>query len=190
MFGIGRKERSARVEQLLDRVDLAPDGDRPVGEYSQGMRKRIALAQSLINDPELLLLDEPTASLDPASAERVQEIVREKARAGRTVVLSSHLLGRVEEVATRVCIVYRGREARTGTLEEVAGIPGALDVRVRGASPEDLGRLFEGAGIEMESCGPASRPLREVFLRLTSPGDEETTPSGAEDGGREEEEGP
>ncbi|MHC4601200.1 MAG: ABC transporter ATP-binding protein [Planctomycetota bacterium] len=167
VFGFDRRRRAEIVGELLQRFDLARDARRPVGEYSQGMRKRIALAQSLINDPELLLLDEPTAGLDPAFVEQVQDLVRERARAGNSVLLSSHLLSRVEEIATRVCILHRGRAVRVGTLDEVAGIEGAFDVRIRGGEQEAAVRALEDGGFSVDACRPASRSLREVFLQLT-----------------------
>jgi ABC-2 type transport system ATP-binding protein len=167
VFRLERSRRNRVVEELLRKVGLVDDARRPVGEYSQGMQKRIALAQALVNDPELLLLDEPTAALDPASAENVQATVREAAEAGKTVILSSHLLSRVEEVASRVCILHEGKICRTGTLEEVAAIPGSFDLRVKGGPLENAVRILEDSGFSIVSSRPASLSLQDVFLKLT-----------------------
>ncbi|APW96971.1 copper ABC transporter ATP-binding protein [Halobiforma lacisalsi AJ5] len=105
---------------LLERVGLSPEaGERPVGGYSTGMRQRLSLAMALAGDPDLLILDEPSAGLDPTGARRFREIVREEADDGRTVFFSSHVLGEVEAVSDRVGIMADGRLVATGTIPEL-----------------------------------------------------------------------
>jgi len=188
LFGLDRRTRTGRIQALLTRVGLDQEKKRPVAHYSQGMQKRLALAQALINDPQLLLLDEPTAALDPLFVEIFQNILRDAARAGKTILLNSHLLSRVEEVATRVCILHEGNAVRQGTLEDVAGIPGALDLRVKAREPGAARRVLEQAGLEVESCRAASRILKDVYLEETrragkfdgAPAEKENAPEGGE----------
>ncbi|MCU0723614.1 MAG: ABC transporter ATP-binding protein [Planctomycetes bacterium] len=167
LLGIGRAAFPGRAGPLLERFGLASDAGRAVGEYSFGMRKRLALAQALLNDPELLVLDEPTSGLDPAAAGTVQAVIRERAAAGKSVLFSSHLLERAEAAANRVCILHEGRVALSGPLTEAAGIPGAFDLRVRGPGPEAAAEALRAAGFAVESCRPAAEALQDLFLRLT-----------------------
>lgn len=103
-------------DALLGRVGLSSgDADRAVGGYSKGMRQRLALAMALVGDPELLILDEPSAGLDPAGMQEFREIVRSEANDGRTVFFSSHVLGEVEAICDRIGILNDGRLVATGT---------------------------------------------------------------------------
>src|SRR5436305_13820213 len=100
--------RSKRAEQRLDMEGLTGARTRAVSEYSKGMQRRIGLAQALINDPDLVILDEPTAGLDPIGCREVKDLILALARRGKTVILSSHLLADVENVCDRVVIYYGG----------------------------------------------------------------------------------
>ena len=102
-------------------VGLSQVRTRVVGEFSKGMQRRIGLAQALINDPELVILDEPTAGMDPIGCREVKDLILALARRGKTVILSSHLLSDVEDVCDRVVIYYGGRIQAMGTLEGIAG---------------------------------------------------------------------
>jgi len=95
LFTLPREERQRRSAQLLDMVGLTGARTRAVGEYSKGMQRRIGLAQALINDPDLVILDEPTAGLDPIGCREVKDLIVAMARRGKTVILSSHLLSDV-----------------------------------------------------------------------------------------------
>lgn len=105
------------VDGLLERVGLEGDGDRRVGGYSKGMKKRLLLATALVGEPDLLVLDEPTGGLDPNGARRIREIVREENERGATVFFSSHILGQVEAVCDRVGIMREGRLAAVDSIE-------------------------------------------------------------------------
>jgi len=119
LFGYSGREASRRADTLLDTVGLIRDAHRPVGEFSKGMKRRIGLAQALLNDPELLILDEPTAGLDPAGCRQVKELLRQWAQSGRTVVVSSHLLADIEDLCESVCILHQGRVVAQGRLAEM-----------------------------------------------------------------------
>lgn len=119
LFHQPRRQRQRRIDMLLDMVGLQAAQYRRVGEYSKGMRRRIGLAQALINDPDLLILDEPTSGLDPIGTRQFKDLIRMLADRGKTVILSSHLLADVEDVCDRVSILYGGRERAAGPIEEL-----------------------------------------------------------------------
>ena len=119
LFHLTNDERRQRAEQLLDMVGLTQTRTRTVGEFSKGMQRRIGLAQALINDPDLVILDEPTAGLDPIGCREVKDLILALARRGKTVILSSHLLSDVEDVCDRVVIYYGGRIQAMGELKDL-----------------------------------------------------------------------
>jgi ABC-2 type transport system ATP-binding protein len=119
LFRLPARVRRERTERLLDMVGLRHEAKRPVGEYSKGMARRIGLAQALINDPEFLILDEPTAGLDPIGSKQIKDVIRALGRKGKTILLSSHVLADVEDVCDRVTILYGGQERATGEVHEL-----------------------------------------------------------------------
>ncbi|MFG0306938.1 MAG: ABC transporter ATP-binding protein [Phycisphaerales bacterium JB040] len=119
LFEIDPKTRTRRIDELLDMVGLQHAQFRPVREYSKGMQRRIGIAQALINDPDLLILDEPTTGLDPIGTRQVKDLILELGRRGKTVILSSHLLADVEDVVDRMVILYGGRVRGEGTCDEL-----------------------------------------------------------------------
>lgn len=128
-----KRQPVSRTLKLLERVGIADAAHRRVGTYSKGMRQRLGLAQALIGRPELLLLDEPTTGLDPASRQNLYGIVGELSREGATVLLSSHALAEIEQHADRVAMLSRGRKVADGTLSDLrrsAGNPARIRVRL------------------------------------------------------------
>jgi ABC-2 type transport system ATP-binding protein len=121
-----------RVDQVLETVELGADADRKAGSYSQGMRRRLGLATALLADPPVLVADEPQSGLDPQGIRWLRELLRSLAEQGRTVLLSSHLLGEVSQMADEVIIVDRGRLIRQGTLTDLVSTdePAALGARL------------------------------------------------------------
>jgi ABC-2 type transport system ATP-binding protein len=109
-----------RADEVLHLVDLAEAGSRPVKGYSLGMRQRLALATALLGDPEVLVLDEPANGLDPEGIRWMRGLLRELADGGRTVLVSSHLLWEMQQLADHVVIVNRGRLVRQGDLAELS----------------------------------------------------------------------
>ncbi len=150
LCSVPRDTAIARVEYLLDLVELREAARRPVTEFSKGMMRRLCLAQALLGDPELLFLDEPTAGLDPLGTRKVKDLLLQLKTLGRTVFLSSHLLGEVEEIADGIVILERGRIVRAGSTREVLA-------RKDGA-PRSLEEVFLEAieGTERE-CGARAR---------------------------------
>jgi len=168
LFGLPRELRRERAERLLERVGLSAARGRPIREYSRGMGRRIGLAQALINDPELVLLDEPTAGLDPIAARDVKDLVRELRAEGKTVVLSSHLLADVEDVCDRIVILHQGRVCRAGSVDEVLARRDEIRFTARGLSESDA-REFEALLRSRAAEVLVDRPresLEAVFLRV------------------------
>jgi len=119
LFGLDYRTRRRRTDELLDMIGLTNVAHRPVGEFSKGMMRRIGLAQALINDPEFLILDEPTAGLDPIGTRQVKDMILELGRRGKTILLSSHLLADVEDVCDRMVILYGGKIRAQGTADDL-----------------------------------------------------------------------
>ncbi|MGQ9459003.1 MAG: ABC transporter ATP-binding protein [Anaerolineae bacterium] len=118
--GLGRGEAHHRIDEVLERVDLADMADRPVGTFSRGMRQRLGVAEVLLKQPQLVILDEPTQGLDPEVARRFLQMVRDLKAEGVTVLLSSHLLHQVQAVCDRVGLFHRGRMVLEGSVPELA----------------------------------------------------------------------
>ncbi len=119
LFGIAGRDARRKADALLETTGLAAAAKRAVGAFSQGMTRRLGLAQALVNDPELLILDEPTAGLDPSGCRLVKDLLRERAASGKTVIISSHLLADIEDICEAVCILHDGRLIAGGPLREM-----------------------------------------------------------------------
>jgi ABC-2 type transport system ATP-binding protein len=117
--GLGRRERRRKSEQLLALVGLEEAADRPVRKYSKGMLQRIGMAQALLGDPEVVILDEPMSGLDPIGRKDFREIIFRLKEEGKTIFFSTHILSDAEQICDRVCIIYRGRVVETGRLDEI-----------------------------------------------------------------------
>jgi ABC-2 type transport system ATP-binding protein len=119
LFGLRAKVRKMRIEALLDMVGLKAVANRAVGTYSKGMARRIGLAQALINDPDLLILDEPTTGLDPIGTRQIKDLILKLAQRGKTILLCSHLLADVEDVCDRIAILYGGKIQTQGQVKDL-----------------------------------------------------------------------
>jgi len=137
----------SRIEEVLDVVELRDRGKDRVGGYSHGMRQRLGIAASLLRDPKLLLLDEPTTGLDPAGMRDMRELVKRLASEGITIMLSSHVLAEVEELCNRVAIIRRGRIIYEGRLDELLESAGGGYI-LRTSEPERARALLLARGIE------------------------------------------
>jgi ABC-2 type transport system ATP-binding protein len=143
LFHLDKGERNNRAEQLLEMVGLSQTRMRAVGEFSKGMQRRIGLAQALINDPDLVILDEPTAGLDPIGCREIKDLIIALARRGKTVILSSHLLSDVEDVCDRVVIYYGGKIQAMGTLKELLATPDTVRITTPMLPRETMERVLE-----------------------------------------------
>jgi ABC-2 type transport system ATP-binding protein len=119
LHGMDRDARRARVDAMLEKVNLSEAKDRPIGRFSKGMMQRVGLAQALLHDPELLILDEPLSGLDPIGRKEIRDILVEQRRAGKTLLFTSHILSDVEMLCDRVTILQKGKVTAHGTLDEL-----------------------------------------------------------------------
>lgn len=133
-YGIEGEQRRRVVSDVLELVDLGGKRDQPLDKLSLGMRQRLGLARVLVHDPAVLLLDEPGTGLDPRARVEIREVLRELQRLGKTILISSHILGELNELCTSVGILEAGQVAFSGSLREALARvpPGALEVRVAG----------------------------------------------------------
>jgi ABC-2 type transport system ATP-binding protein len=137
MYGMSLQQRKEQIPKLIELVDLKGRENDLIAKYSKGMQQRIGIAQTLLNDPELVILDEPSLGLDPVGMVEVREIVKEIAKEGRTVLFSSHLLFEVEQICTHVTIINRGNALVSDTLQKVSGLisgPAMLHIKVANIS--------------------------------------------------------
>lgn len=141
LHGLPRVGLAARIDDLLDRLELASRADERAGQFSTGMRQRLSIARVLLHDPDVLLLDEPTASLDPVAARQVRDVIDGlRAREDRTVVLCTHDLVEAQRLSDRVAILEHGRVIALGSPSELTGASSAaVDVDVH---PDDLERAI------------------------------------------------
>jgi ABC-2 type transport system ATP-binding protein len=117
--GLRRSRRRERAEELLNRVGLAESSDVPIRRFSKGMVQRVGIAQALVNDPDLVILDEPMSGLDPLGRSDVRDIILSLQRQGKTVLFSTHILSDAEALCDRVAILYRGRLQGVGSLSQI-----------------------------------------------------------------------
>ena len=170
---------ASRADQVLERVGLTGAASKRVAEYSLGMRQRLGLAQALLGDPGVLVLDEPANGLDPAGIRWMRLLLREFADRGGTVLLSSHLLREVEATVDRLVVITGGRVVAQGSLQELIGAP---TVMTRGVSREGLEAALRAAGLsftpwadgafrvdaEAEAVGRAAAQAGQVLTELRS----------------------
>jgi ABC-2 type transport system ATP-binding protein len=167
-FGLPRAEVRRRAEDLLGSLELWDDRRRRVREYSKGMRRRIGLAQSLLHEPDLVVLDEPTNGLDPIGILRVKSMLRDLRDRGRTVLVSSHILPEMEDICDRVAILDRGRILAEGALGDLLARPDRHLIAVRGPTPDpaEIAALLGPKGLRVESVRGDRATLEEVFLKV------------------------
>ena len=160
-----------RTLELLQLVGLEDARKRRLGGYSKGMLQRIGLAQALVQDPRLLILDEPTAGVDPIGSRQIRDLIFKLKDRGFTVFLCSHLLEQVQEVCDRVGIIHKGSLVKEGRLDDLIAIEDQTEIVLRNATPELLKRIHALAaneeGVELVRSGNPRTTLERLFLRET-----------------------
>jgi ABC-2 type transport system ATP-binding protein len=135
LVGIPKTDRRARSEEMIDKVGLRDAMDRPIGKFSKGMMQRIGLAQALLHDPELLVLDEPMSGLDPIGRKEVRDLLVEQRERGKTLLFTSHILSDVELLCDRVVIMQQGEITSEGQVHDLLETAGRqVEIRLSGAS--------------------------------------------------------
>ena len=169
LFNMPRAVRRQRMHELIEMVGLTRASRRQLKEYSKGMVRRIGLAQALINDPDLILLDEPTTGLDPIGTRDMKDLILRLRDEGKTVVMCSHLLADVQDVCDRIGILYQGEMKELGRVDDLLKVGEVSEIRVRDADPAALQAAvaqIEAQGGNVESVGPATTTLEDLFMRI------------------------
>ncbi len=166
LFNIPAAVRKQRVAQLIQMVGLESAKKRQLREYSKGMTRRIGLAQALVNDPDLILLDEPTSGLDPIGTRNMKNLILQLKEQGKTVIMSSHLLGDVQDVCDRVGVLYQGELKELGRVEDLLKIVEQTEIRVDGLSDEakrKIEKIVEEDKAKLIFCGNPTTSLEDLF---------------------------
>ncbi len=169
LFHLDRSTRKKRIAMLLEMVGLDHAANRPVGEFSKGMMRKVGLAQALINDPELLILDEPTSGMDPIATNDVKEVILKLRDRGKTILLCSHLLADVQDVCDRVSMMFGGKVRREGDLDRLLQVQDKTTIttgKLTGISDEQLVAALEKLGLTDVVLDHPRRTLEQVFLEM------------------------
>lgn len=177
LLGLPKQEIARRTDQLLDMVGLQGARRRPVGGFSHGMSRRLGLAQALLNDPDLLLLDEPTAGLDPIGCHEVKNLILALAKRGKTVVMSSHLLADVQNVCDEIMIMYGGLVQQTGSVSELLAQADEIQIRAPRVSEELVAKVRSQLAAETDETAVhvsvPTRSLEDYFLDVVRQANED-----------------
>jgi ABC-2 type transport system ATP-binding protein len=150
VYGLSASMRRSRGDNLLEYFGLTEAAKRRIGEYSKGMRQKLALARAMMHDPGVLLLDEPTSAMDPESARLVRDEIARLKSSSRTIIICSHNLTEAEALADKIAIIYRGRILLQGTLDQLKQkVLGAPEYEIRFSEAWDVGGVELPGGVEM-----------------------------------------
>ena len=184
LFGLSAAVLRERTEQLLAMAGLLHARHRPISSFSKGMRRRVALAQALINRPEFLILDEPTSGLDPIGRASIRDLIRALGARGVTILVSSHLLAEVEDVCDHLAILFHGRVLASGAAATMLGSDVGLHVSLAGLDADGRAALEERL---RDAIGPdasiahARRGLEAYFLDTIAHARHADAPTGVTD---------
>lgn len=172
LFRLPRSVRRARSAELLELVGLAGKARRrPLREYSKGMSRRIGLAQALINNPQLILLDEPTVGLDPIGTREIKDLIKRLRDEGRTILLSSHLLADVQDICDRIGILAHGQLLELGRVKDLLSVEDVFRIEARGISDEvmeKLKKVITSNNGEVIKVDHPNTSLEDLFLRVVT----------------------
>jgi ABC-2 type transport system ATP-binding protein len=142
--GLGEQESVEAARRALDTVHLLDAADKKIGAYSKGMRQRVKLAQALVHDPALLILDEPLTGMDPLMRRKTIRLIKDWARAGRHIIVSSHILHEIESMTSNILLINNGRIVAEGNVHQIRDLIDTHPhtVYVRGSHPRELARRF------------------------------------------------
>jgi ABC-2 type transport system ATP-binding protein len=174
LCGLRGAKLRERSKELLQLVGLENAADRRIGGYSKGMLQRVGLAQAMIQEPRLLVLDEPTAGVDPAGSREIRDLILDFKKRGITVLLCSHLLGQVQEICDRIGILHQGVLVREGKLDELISIQNQTELILEDASPELLADIAAAVAKSKARVIEQRKPqttLERYFLDVTGDGE-------------------
>ena len=166
--GVPRQKLAERVREVIDWVGLSAAAHRRVGTYSKGMLQRIGLAQALVHDPRLIILDEPTAGVDPVGSAEISELILKLKNQGKTVLITSHLLAQIEDICDRVAILDRGQLILEGAVNDLVGRQDRQALIVDALPPAELAELrgwLAARGHTLDAVEQPRTRLDQLFLR-------------------------
>ena len=169
LFNMPAATRRQRVEELIDMVGLNWARRRQLKEYSKGMTRRIGLAQALINDPELIVLDEPTTGLDPMGTREMKDLIMRLRDEGKTILMCSHLLPDVQDVCDRIAILYQGELKELGRVDRLLTVQDVTQVQARGlseAAKAEIRAIIAKDGASLLSMDNPTSTLEDIFLDI------------------------
>lgn len=169
LFDMSGALRKKRVDELIKLVGLSAARHRQLKEYSKGMTRRVGLAQALINDPDLILLDEPTTGLDPIGTREMKDLILALRDAGKTILLCSHQLADVQDVCDRVAILYQGELKELGRVSDLLKVRDVTEVHASGlsdAAQSEIRQVIERHGGKVESIDNPTATMEELFLSI------------------------
>ena len=169
LFDMTPAERKQRVEELINMVGLDWAKRRQLKEYSKGMTRRIGLAQALINDPELIVLDEPTTGLDPIGTREMKDLILKLKAEGKTVVMCSHLLADVQDVCDRIAILYQGDLKELGRVDSLLKVRDVTQIRAQGlsdAAKQEIEEVIKRHDAKVLGIENPTTTLEELFLNI------------------------
>ena len=169
LFQMPTALRRQRTSELIEQVGLSWAKRRQLKEYSKGMTRRIGLAQALINDPELILLDEPTTGLDPIGTREMKDMILKLRDEGKTVLMCSHLLADVQDVCDRIAILYQGELKELGRVDSLLKVRDVTEVRATGldkAAEEEIKQVIQRHKGQVVSIGNPTTTLEDLFLKI------------------------
>lgn len=169
LFRLPRAVRRQRVFDLIEQVGLQRAKRRQLREYSKGMTRRIGLAQALINDPELLLLDEPTTGLDPIGIREMKDLILHLREQGKTILMCSHRLDDVQDVCDRIAILHQGELKELGRVDSLLKVRDMTEIRATGLNEEakeEIRQVIAKHGAQLLSCDNPTATLEELFVKI------------------------
>ena len=169
LFEMPAEERRARTEKLIKMVGLEKSRRRQLREYSKGMTRRIGLAQALINEPDLLVLDEPTTGLDPLGSRDMKDLILKLRDEGKTILLCSHQLADVQDVCDRVAILHQGELKELGRVDSLLKFQDVTEVHAKGLSDEakrEIQEVIKRHGGEVLTVDNPTTTMEELFLDI------------------------
>ena len=175
LFNMSASERSERVNNLIRMVGLERARNRQLREFSKGMTRRVGLAQALINDPDLVMLDEPTTGLDPIGTREMKDLILNLRDQGKTILLCSHQLADVQDVCDRVAILHQGELKELGRVDDLLKVQDVTEIHARGLSDEakrEIQEVIRRHGGHVDSIDNPTTTMEDLFLNIVRESDE------------------
>lgn len=169
LFNMSAGRRKQRVRDLIKLIDIEWAKRRQLKEYSKGMTRRIGLAQALINDPELIVLDEPTTGLDPIGTREMKDLIVRLRDQGKTILMCSHLLADVQDVCDRIAILHQGELKEMGAVENLLSVRDITQIQAKGLSDDaqqQIRKIIEGDQADLVSMENPTTTLEDLFLGI------------------------